>query len=456
MQIDDAQISRAALQDKVAVVTGAGQGIGRETARIMAHLGASVVIAEINAATGRATEETIRADGGRALFVHTDIADAISMEQMRAQAIATFGKVDMLVNNAEAVAFKAVIDHTVEEWDRVFAVNLRSVLIGVKLFLPDMLERKDGVIVTMQSSEGMPYLSAYLASKVGLRSLALSLAAEVGDTSGVSVYCFGPGMVDTPGVQSAVQELAPLYNVTPEEFVRSSAPGGELTTAETCATGLVGTLLFAPDFHGQGDVHFLYGLAKLGLDADGKPVQTTALTGAVAPAVSDSTLGVVALNRKMEQIVRGNREEYESLSMFQRPVVKRMFQQGTGLKVDEWIERAEAMTRAGEPFRDFEGPDRVHRACSAHDRIHHQARIRCARLDQRPQAIAGRAGCARRTKGDRTSVVGRIEGRGKERCGVNTAANRDKRAKAGCLSVAFQAEPISRLLPARPKSANSS
>jgi NAD(P)-dependent dehydrogenase (short-subunit alcohol dehydrogenase family) len=348
MLIDHAQISLTALQNKVAVVTGAGQGIGGETARILAHLGASVVIAEINQATGGSTEETIRAEGGRALFVHTDIADFASMDQMRAQAIAAFGHVDILINNAEAVVFKAMIDHTIEEWDRVFAVNLRSALIGVKLFLPDMQQRKSGVIITMQSSEGMPYLSAYLASKVGLRSLALSLAAEVGEESGVSVYCFGPGMVDTPAVQRAAQELAPLYKVTPEEFIRNSAPGEKLTTPEVCATGLVGTILFAKDFHAQGDVHFLYGLAKLGLDAGGNPIRNVGMVAETPRAVasSKSSLDVVALNRKMEEIVGANQKEYESLSMFQKPVVKRMFQQGTGLKVEEWIARAGQMTGA--------------------------------------------------------------------------------------------------------------
>lgn len=347
MLIDNAKISRTALQNKVAVVTGAGQGIGRETARILTHLGAAVVIAEINETTGQATEQIIRADGGQALFVHTDIADVASMERMRAQAIATFDKVDILINNAEAVVFKAVIDHTIEEWDRVFAVNLRSVLIGVKLFLPEMLQRKSGVIITMQSAEGMPYLSAYLASKVGLRSLTLSLAAEVGDENGVSVYCFGPGMVDTPSAQKAARELGPLYHVTPEEFIRMSAPGGKMTTAEVCATGLVGTILFAPDFHGQGDTHYLYGLGKLELDVDGEPIHSTE-TVVETPrtfASSHSSLGVVPLNRKMEEVVRGNQKEYESLSMFQKPVIKRMFQQGTGLKVEEWIARAEAMTR---------------------------------------------------------------------------------------------------------------
>lgn len=270
------------------------------------------------------------------------------MERMHGQALATFGKVDVLINNAEAVVFKAMIAHTVEEWDRVFAVNLRSVLIGVKLFLPEMLRRKSGATITMQSSEGMPYLSAYLASKVGLRSLALSLAAEIGDENGVSVYCFGPGMVDTPSAQRAARELGPLYHVTPEEFIRSSAPGGKMTTAEVCATGLVGTILFARDFHGQGDVHYVYGLAKLGLDAEGEAIRATELVAetprTIAP--SESSFDVVALNRKMEEVVRANQKEYESLSMFQKPVIKRMFQQGTGLKVEEWIARAEAMTRA--------------------------------------------------------------------------------------------------------------
>ena len=119
-----------------------------------------------------------------------------------------------------------------------------------------------------------------------------------------------------------------------------------MTTAQVCATGLIGTVLFARDFHGQGDAHFLYGLAKLGLDAEGSPIQATESTSVVVPTVSDSTLDVVALNRKMEEIVRTNQKEYESLSMFQKPVIKRMFQQGTGLKVEEWIARAEAMTRA--------------------------------------------------------------------------------------------------------------
>jgi hypothetical protein len=133
-------------------------------------------------------------------------------------------------------------------------------------------------------------------------------------------------------------------------------------------------------------------LAKLGLDAEGSPIQAAQSMSTILPAASDQTLGVIALNRKMEEIVRANQKEYESLSMFQKPVVKRMFQQGTGFKVEEWIARAEAMTRALENHTATSQMQTEYIALI--DRFHHQARIRCARLDKRRQTIGERAGCA--------------------------------------------------------------
>ena len=236
MIIERAGISSKALQGKVAVVTGAGQGIGRETARILAHFGASVVIADVNV-SGTETEQVIGREGGNALFVQTDIAEQASVEHLHRQARQAYGEVDILVNDAEAFTAKPVLDHAVEEWDRIFAVNLRGAFLGIKAFLPAMLERKQGVIITMESAEGMPYLAPYLASKVGLRSLAFSLAQEVGAESGVAVYCFGAGMVETPGGVAAFQRLAPYYSMSLDEFIRQSAPGGHLISAELCATG---------------------------------------------------------------------------------------------------------------------------------------------------------------------------------------------------------------------------
>ena len=344
MVIEFSDLDRAALSGRVAVVTGAGQGIGRETARLLASLGVAVVIAE-NAETGRETEHLIRTEGGQALFVHTDVSDPADVERLHQESMQAFGHVDILVNNAEAFSCKPVLELTVPEWDRIFAVNLRGAFLGIKAFLPAMLQRRSGIIITMQSADGMPYLAPYLASKVGLRSLAFSLAQEVDTDSGVWVYCFGAGMVQTPGGLAAFRELAPRYGMSLDEFIRQSAPGGRLISAELCAAGMVGTILHAQQFHGE-ETDYVAGLALLGLTptgerSDAQPRQVVA----AARLRPELTRQAVDLNQQMEAIVRTNQKECGEQNMFVRPVVKRMFQQGTGLKVEDWVAQAEDMTR---------------------------------------------------------------------------------------------------------------
>jgi NAD(P)-dependent dehydrogenase (short-subunit alcohol dehydrogenase family) len=343
MLIEQTNIDRAALHGSVAVVTGAGQGIGREVARLLAFLGASVVIAEL-ADSGRDTERAIHTAGGNTLFIQTDVADSASVERLRQQTIATFGNVDILVNNAEAFTCKPLLDHTVAEWDHIFAVNLRGAFLGISAFLPAMLRRHKGVVVTMESAEGMPYLAPYLASKVGLRSLASSLAQELGADAGVWAYCFGAGMVETPGGLAAFRELAPRYGMSLDEFIHQSAPGGHLISAEACATGLVGTILHAHQFHGQ-ETDYVAGLALLGLNPSGERIKDQAQqlieAGRLTPELVQAAL---ALNQQMEAIIRANLHEYDEQNMFVRPVIKRMFQQSTGMKVEEWLAQAQEMT----------------------------------------------------------------------------------------------------------------
>ena len=341
--IERAGVTRNALRGRVAVVSGAGQGIGRETARLLAHLSASVIIAEIGG-SGRETEQLIQREGGKALFVQTDISEPASVEHLRRQAHEAYGEVDILVNDAEAFTAKPLLDHSVDEWDRVFAVNLRGAFLAIKAFLPAMLERKQGVVITMESAEGMPYLAPYLASKVGLRSLALSLAQEVGPASGVSVYCFGAGMVETPGGMAAFQRLAPYYGMSLEEFIRQSAPGGHLISAELCATGLAGTILHAGELHGQ-ELDYTVGLSLLGLTLTGERPQEQPPSALSTERIDPDLVGrALTLNRQVEEIIRANIKEYDEQNRFVRPVVKRMFQQGTGLKVEAWLAMAQEMT----------------------------------------------------------------------------------------------------------------
>ncbi|HYM97689.1 MAG TPA: SDR family oxidoreductase, partial [Candidatus Sulfotelmatobacter sp.] len=290
MLIDGLNLGRP-LDGEVALITGAGGGIGREAALALAALGASIAIAEIND-SGQATERAIWDRGGQARFFQVDVSDPTAMESLKQQAIARFNRVDIVVNNAVAFYAKPLVDHSIEEWDRVMAVNLRGAFLAAKLFLPAMVAQGHGVFITMQSGDGMPYLAPYFASKVALRSLASSISQELGPQSGVSVFCFGAGMVDTPGIRAAIPRLAPLYGMSEEDFIRQSAPGGALMTADECATGLAGCILHAAQFNGQ-ETAAVAGLQLLG-------VGTAAVTYAT-PSVADTS------DRKQDRrdVVRG-------------------------------------------------------------------------------------------------------------------------------------------------------
>ena len=164
------------VRGKVAIVTGAGSGIGRATAQMLAREGASICVADINAEAARATAEAIGATGGRAIEVRCDVSDENAVAAMIETTRATFGRLDILHNNAAALGTTGpgedndITELDVTVWDRAMAVNLRGVMLGCKHAIPLMLESGGGSIINTSSgsaSGGDFSGPAYAASKAG-------------------------------------------------------------------------------------------------------------------------------------------------------------------------------------------------------------------------------------------------------------------------------------------------
>jgi len=191
------------LEGKVAVVTGAGSGIGRAIALRFAQEGARVVIAEVNRDAGASAESEIRAEGGSALFVPTDVSRAADVEAMVRRTVAEFGRLDVLVNNAAIQILGRLDDTSEEDWDRLQSVNLKGVFLCSKYAIPEMLRSGGGSIVNIASVlalVGDPDLAAYCAAKGGVLALTRAAALAYGP-AGIRVNAICPGDVDTPMVR---------------------------------------------------------------------------------------------------------------------------------------------------------------------------------------------------------------------------------------------------------------
>jgi NAD(P)-dependent dehydrogenase (short-subunit alcohol dehydrogenase family) len=228
------------LASRVAIVTGAGRGIGRATALELARLGADIAVAELDRVTADRTASEVKGLGRRALVVPTDVTARSALATMVERTLGQMGRLDILVNNAGIYRAAATLDVTEEHWDAVLDINAKAVFFASQAVLPAMIKQKRGVIVNLASLAGkigsktnLPYNASKAAVISMTKSLALAHAAD-----GVRVNCVCPGFVETDMWDKVAKEQSALLGMTPEEFTRqraASVPLGRMEKPEDVA-----------------------------------------------------------------------------------------------------------------------------------------------------------------------------------------------------------------------------
>ncbi len=223
------------LENKIALVTGAGSGIGRASSLILAREGAKVVVSDINASGAEETLSTIKQSGGDGIFVHADVSKAGDVQALVAQVVETYGRLDCAYNNAGIEGYMSGRLHEYPEdiWDRLIDINLKGVWLCLKYEIPEMLKQGGGAIVNTASAAGLVgsrRLAAYVASKHAVVGLTKAAALEYA-RDGIRVNAVCPGIIDTPMVERLIAGREDEY----EGSIPSRQPIGRLGTPEEIA-----------------------------------------------------------------------------------------------------------------------------------------------------------------------------------------------------------------------------
>ncbi len=328
MLIEKGNLPHNALEGEVAVVTGAGRGIGFEAARALLWLGAQVAMAEIDENNGRVAAQILEKEfgAGRAVFVRTDVGSEEDIQRLRNEIIKKWEKVDIVLNNAAISPIGAVRDIPVDQWDVSYRVNLRGPVLLAQSFLSDMLKRRHGVFVCVSSSGAAPFMGAYQVFKTAQSDLANTIAAEVEGT-GVFAFTIGPGIVRTPGFIESGGQVAAYMGKTLDQLLEMNKDFE--ISPEAAGAGFAAAIALAQKYHGTeiGSIQALKAIGiELGIEEENKKV--------IIPKVTDMKRALELFQLVMKTF-KEQSEGWSKRNIFERQWVFRDFKKNTNMSVEE-------------------------------------------------------------------------------------------------------------------------
>jgi len=331
--LQQSDLERGCLSDKVALVTGAGGGIGLQTARSLLWLGVSVIIAEINKESGKNAEKLLSLEFGksRVRFIRTDVGSRSGVRRLLRKSRRVFKTVNILINNATIAPIGKVVETPIATWDASYRVNLRGPVMLIREVLPEMLKRNAGVIINV-SSTGTAFMGAYETFKSAQVHLTTTLDAELEDT-GVIPLTLGPGLVPTETATEAIESLATKMGLTLDAFYAMNQ--NAMLSLEEDGAGFAAAVVLAEQFRGQ-EISAMQSLLAAGF----LPEQTEAIR-------KPSSLGeevrqeALTLAMSVYETFQTQTGAWQDRSVFERQWMLRDFRKHAGMSVEGWREGLE-------------------------------------------------------------------------------------------------------------------
>ncbi|WP_346962166.1 SDR family NAD(P)-dependent oxidoreductase [Clostridium sp.] len=315
------------LKDKVILLTGAGGGIGFETAKALVYMGANVIIAEIDKRKMLCAESTLDSIFGKnsVEFYEIDLSDENQIYALVSHVKDKYGRIDVLFNNATITAMGTVEEVSVDVWDKSYAVNFKAPLLLTQLVLPLMKQKSSGTIVFVSSSGAAPFMGSYEVFKTAQVELSNTLYGELESTN-IKVYTIGPGLVKTETAMKGIEIVSSHMGITTQEFYEMNE--NHILGVEEAGTGFAISVLMAERYDGQeiGAIQVLSDSGLL-LKLDSKENTKSNDYQNIIPTV---------LN-----VVKVYKEQYSGWmkrNVFERQWVLRDFKKTVGYSADQFLE----------------------------------------------------------------------------------------------------------------------